>query len=223
MKKRYTHVIWDFNGTLYDDVDACIRSANRLLTAHGLAPIGSVERYRELFGFPIIEYYRRMGFDFEKTPYDELAVEWVDYYLEASRDAAVYPSALELLSTLRARGLSQILLSATESRMLEKQLATLGLSQAFDEVIGQDNIHAYGKETLGRAWRERNPRATVLLLGDTEHDAAVAAEIGADCILLSCGHRPHASLEACRALAVVGEHARILSLLEETETPDFHS
>ena len=211
MKKRYTHVIWDFNGTLYNDVEACIQSANRLLRVHGLSPIASVEAYREIFGFPIIDYYRRMGFDFEKTPYSELAVEWVDYYLEASREATVYPEAIALLEALRARGLSQILLSATEERMLQNQLASLGLSNAFDEVIGQDNIHAYGKEALGRAWRARNPEAEVLFLGDTEHDAAVAAEMGADCILLSCGHQSSARLKACRPLATLADHRLVLS------------
>ena len=86
--KQYTHVIWDFNGTVYNDVDACIRSANRLLTAHGLTPFSTVTEYRERFGFPIIDYYRRMGFDFDVTPYDELAVEWVDYYMEETSTPA---------------------------------------------------------------------------------------------------------------------------------------
>ena len=54
--KKYTHIIWDFNGTIYDDVDACIKSANRLLGAHDLPLVTSVEQYRSLFGFPIQDY-----------------------------------------------------------------------------------------------------------------------------------------------------------------------
>ena len=45
-KTEYTHIIWDFNGTIYDDVDACIKSANRLLGAYGLPLVTSVESYR---------------------------------------------------------------------------------------------------------------------------------------------------------------------------------
>ena len=93
--EKYTHIIWDFNGTIYNDVDACIKSANRLLGAHDLPLVRSLEQYRSLFGFPIQEYYVRMGFDFEKTPYSELAVEWVAYYNEESVSAGLADGARE--------------------------------------------------------------------------------------------------------------------------------
>ena len=52
---KYTHVIWDFNGTILDDVEACIRSANLLLEAHGLPALPSREAYQRHFGFPLID------------------------------------------------------------------------------------------------------------------------------------------------------------------------
>ena len=211
--KKYTHVIWDFNGTLYDDVEPCIKSANRLLTAHGLAPLSSVERYRALFGFPIVDYYRRMGFDFEKTPYSELAIEWVDYYMEESRNARIYGGALEVLDLFRTMKVSQVILSATEKQMLTGQLLALGVYECFDEVLGQDNIHAFGKQEIGLAWREKHPDAVPLFIGDTEHDAEVARAMGADCVLLACGHRPRAALECCDVLAVQDEHTALLHYL----------
>ena len=103
--KAYTHIIWDFNGTIFDDVQLGIDCANRLLTAHGLPRIGSVEEYREKFGFPIIEYYRRMGFDFAVTPYAELAVEWVAYYMEAKKNATVFADIPTALKQMKAKAL----------------------------------------------------------------------------------------------------------------------
>ena len=210
--KRYTHVIWDFNGTVYNDVDACIRSANRLLTAHGLMPFSTVTEYRERFGFPIIDYYRRMGFDFDVTPYDELAVEWVDYYMEETRSAHLYDGFLPAWEFFRDNGLVQILLSATEREMLSGQLELLGVRGCFDEILGQDTIHAYGKRELGVAWSAAHPDAVPILIGDTEHDAEVARAMGADCILLACGHRPSAALKQCGALAVAEDHPSLLCL-----------
>lgn len=213
--EKYTHVVWDFNGTLYDDVDACIRSANRLLSAHGLGTFASVEEYRRSFGFPIIDYYVRMGFDFSKTPYDELAVEWVGYYMEESRASTVYEGAVEVLAELKKRGIEQILLSASEERMLRAQVEELGLTPYFGAVLGQGTIHAYGKREIGCAWREKHPDARVLLVGDTEHDAEVALALGADAVLLSCGHRPRKSLEECGAVAVCRTHGELFKLLCE--------
>ena len=123
--KNYTHLIWDFNGTILDDVQVGIDCANRLLEAHSLPRIASVEEYREKFGFPIIDYYRRMGFDFSVTPYDELAVEWVSYYLERKKDIPAFDDIADVLRKAKEKGLVQLILSATETGMLEGQVRDL--------------------------------------------------------------------------------------------------
>lgn len=210
-----TYLIWDFNGTVYDDVDAGIVAANRLLCAHGLPLLTSKEQYRALFGFPIIDYYRRLGFDFTRVPYAALAEEWVPYYLEAAKDAALYPAFPSVLEEGHRLGLSQVLLSATEQSMLQRQVKELGVATLFDEILGLSDIQAYSKEQLGVDWRRRHPHATAFFVGDTDHDAAVAAAMGAQCILLTCGHQSRAVLERCRCLAVVDSAEEAMSLLQQ--------
>ena len=51
---RYTHIIWDFNGTLFDDIGACMSSVNKMLEERGLSMIANADEYRNVFGFPII-------------------------------------------------------------------------------------------------------------------------------------------------------------------------
>lgn len=212
-KKRYTHVIWDFNGTLLDDVDACIASANRLLTAYALPTLPSVEEYRARFGFPIIDYYRGLGFDFEKIPYEVLAPEWVAYYMENVRTSGLYEGVREVLAEIRTRGVPQMILSATEREMLRGQVEGLGILPFFEDVLGMDTIHAYSKEQIAVAWRKSHPDAQVLFVGDTDHDAAVAAAMGADCVLVAQGHQSRARLEACKCLFVAERAKEILGLL----------
>lgn len=211
--KRYTHLLWDFNGTLLDDVDACVKSANLLLAAHGLPKLSSVEEYRQRFGFPIIDYYRRLGFDFDRLPYADLAVEWVAYYLEQSAASSLYPDVKETLEALRSRGISQLILSATERGMLYKQVESLGILPYFDGLLGLDNIHAYSKEEIGLEWRRSHPEARVLLVGDTDHDAAVAAAIGADCVLVARGHQTKEALEECCPLLAADSLRELMALL----------
>ncbi len=201
--EHYTHIVWDFNGTLLDDVNACIRSANRLLENHGLPRLTSREDYRASFGFPIIDYYRRLGFDLEKMPYADLAVEWVAYYLEDSSIATLYPDVTDTLRRVQTQGISQLILSATEQGMLEKQIEDLGIRTYLDEVLGLDNIHAYSKREIGLIWRKQHPDARLLFVGDTDHDAQVAAAMDADCILVTTGHQPRQTLERLQPLAVV--------------------
>ena len=211
--KGYTHLVWDFNGTLYNDVPESIESANDLLAAHALPPIRSVEDYRALFGFPIVDYYRRMGFDFEKTPYAELAPEWMNYYFEYSKDSAVYPDIPEVLDALHRKGMEQWILSATEVNMLRGQLESLEILSRFDGTLGLDNIHARSKRDIGVAWKQANPDVCALMIGDTDHDAEVAEAMGIDCVLVAAGHQSRERLEKCKCIAVVDTVRDVLGLL----------
>ena len=64
--KNYDCIIWDFNGTIFNDVNIGIESINVLLKRRGLKEISDINEYRESFGFPIVEWYKHLGFDFER-------------------------------------------------------------------------------------------------------------------------------------------------------------
>ena len=187
--KKYDYVIWDFNGTILDDVEAGIRSVNTLLKERGLDTIDSVEYYRSVFRFPVIDYYKTIGFDFDSEPYDVLAPKWVALYLENVKDSGVYDDVKQTLELFNKNGVKQCVLSATEINMLTKQLMELGIYDEFEQVMGIDNIHAGSKLAPAYAWREAHRNAKVLFIGDTDHDVDAARALGADCVLVCRGHQ----------------------------------
>lgn len=196
--KSYTHLIWDFNGTILDDVQLCIHCVNDMLAARGLDVIPSEAAYREIFGFPIDDYYTRLGFDFEKEDYDTvLAPEWVAKYLAGEGNCVVMPGVRETIQAVKALGIPQVVLSASNLEQLRGQLARLGLLDEFEEVIGLDNIHARSKKAQALAWMAAHPEAHPLFVGDTEHDASVAHAVGADCLLYTGGHQSAGRLLSC--------------------------
>ena len=196
---RYTHCIWDFNGTILDDMSAGIRAVNDLLSERGLPCIENVDAYRSVFGFPVKSYYERLGFDFLKEPYDVIAHKWVELYLRYVEDCGLCEGVYETKRFFEEKQITQILLSATEKNMLERQLGSLGLKNAFGEVLGLDNIFAVSKVDIAIEWRKNNPEARAFMIGDTEHDLAVAKAIGADCYLLCSGHQSKERLVATGA------------------------
>ncbi len=185
----YTDLIWDFNGTLYDDVQACLDSIDTLLVRYGKPPLGTKERYRGVFGFPIEEYYRRAGFDFDEVPFEKLAHEWVELYFANSIHSGLYPGARKTLDAFRSIGYRHTLLSATELGMLGGQVGALGIAGYFEEILGLGDIYAHSKTELGRMWKKRHPDRRPLFIGDTVHDAETADAMGADCVLISAGHQ----------------------------------
>lgn len=185
-----SHILWDFNGTILDDVEPCIKSINELLIKYGKKPISDIDEYKKVFGFPIIDYYARIGFDFNEVSFEKLAVEWVDLYNKYNEPIKACPFAKEALLYVKQKGIPQIILTASKTEMVYGQLDQLGLRDFFDGVIGLDNIHAAGKTDIALEWAKQKRPANPVLIGDTEHDAQTADAIGAECILVSCGHMP---------------------------------
>ena len=194
---QYTHILWDFNGTILDDVKTGIDCVNVLLEKRGLKTITDKDYYREVFGFPIIDYYSRLGFDFEREDYHEVAVEWVSLYKKECLKATVNKGVIETLEKIRNLGIPQYILSATEIEMLKMQLEYLGISKYFNEVLGLGNIHAGSKTGLGKSWALRVKPERALIIGDTSLDYETALEMGADCMLYSGGHMKKSLLEKC--------------------------
>ena len=197
-KMKYTHVIWDFNGTVLRDMEVGIRATNEMLEKRALKRLEGLEEYRAVFGFPVEDYYRRIGLDPEREDFKTvLAPEWVALYNKYSKDAPLYGGVAPLCEFLRENGARQSILSASERAMMCDQLKERGALGWFDEIWGMDSIHAYGKMALADAWREAHEGERALLLGDTVHDFDVAQRIGADCILIADGHHSFARLSAC--------------------------
>ena len=191
---KYTHVIWDFNGTILDDVTVGIESVNVLLRKRGIKEISGIEEYREVFGFPIVDYYKRIGFDFNKEAFSDVAVEWLNEYMSRVSIAKTNNGVEEVLRRVKEKALKQVLISATEINMLKKQLEMLEITHLFDEVYGLDNIHAHNKTAVALLWRKKYPNAKALFVGDTDHDFETALAIGADCVLYCGGHQPEKTL-----------------------------
>ncbi len=210
---KYTHVIWDFNGTILADMEIGINATNRMLAARGLPTIQSLSHYRELFDFPVEGYYRRLGFDFEKEDYKtRLAPEWVALYNASSHEAPLFEGVRPFTAALRVAGVQQSILSASERGMMCAQLRERNALDLFDEIWGTDSIHAYGKMALADAWRAAHPDANAVLIGDTIHDFEVAQRMDADCILVAAGHQSYDRLCAC-GVPVVQDLAACRKLL----------
>ena len=212
--RKYTHLIWDFNGTIFDDADAGIDATNKMLAERGIDIIPSKERYRELFDFPIKDYYKNLGFDFEKESYEEiLAPMWVALYEKNAENSPLMPGVKETMERVSGLGIDQSVLSACEIGMLERYLERFGVRKYLSGVMGLGNIHAKGKLDLAIEWKNTHKGARALMVGDTTHDYDTAQTLGADCVLYAGGHQSRAKLEAC-GCPVVDSIEEIIELLD---------
>jgi phosphoglycolate phosphatase len=210
---KYRHIIWDWNGTLLDDSALCVGILNEMLARRGMRSV-TIEEYRRRFDFPVIGYYRELGFDFEKEPYDAIAREFIEAYDARRFSCPLQKDAKRAVAAIARMGLDQSILSAYQQPRLEEVVEFFGLRGYFTILAGLDNDYAHSKVESGRRLPERlgcQP-SELLLIGDTTHDHEVATAMGVDCILIVSGHQDRDRLERCR-IPVLGSLAELLSVV----------
>lgn len=187
---NYKHIIWDWNGTLLNDVDYSKNIINKILSDNDLPKL-SLQKYREIFTFPVQDYYVAAGLDFSKTSFEILGRNFIDEYESKKLTCSLFNHAVEVLSLIHKKGITQSVLSAYLHENLVKILDHYGLTKYFDYVNGLDNIYAGSKVNIGLKLIEKInlPGDEILFIGDTLHDAEVANAMGVDCVLIANGHQ----------------------------------
>ena len=190
------HIIWDWNGTMLDDRWLTIAAMNIVLARRNMAEL-TEDLYLQLFTSPVIEYYQRLGFDFDKEPFSVSGSEFINEYNARAFEPQLHDGIIDLIAELNENGVSHSILSASSQKILNKLAKHHNINHYFIAVLGQDNHYAYGKIETGKMWINKlgiAPKNT-LFIGDTEHDLEVANAIGSHCALLSWGHSSTERLE----------------------------
>jgi phosphoglycolate phosphatase-like HAD superfamily hydrolase len=199
MGKHATHIVWDWNGTLFHDIDAVIEATNASFAEIGLPPI-TLARYRDLYCVPVPRFYERlMG----RLPTDE---EWeiMDeafhrHYWSRAERAGLTEGAQQLLAERQAAGLTQSLCSLAPHEQLIPIVRTHGIEPHFVRVDGR-----IGRSDTGKADHMARHLAAldggvahdrVVVIGDALDDALAAAHVGARAVLYTGGSHSRASLE----------------------------
>ena len=190
MIRKYNHVIWDWNGTIINDVDLCVNIVNGVLKRRKL-PNLTLEKYKSIFTIPVKDYYIKAGFDFTKESFEILGKEWMDEYEQRKFECNLYDDLTKVMGAISDSGLEQSILSAYMQDNLVAMIKYFKLKKYFSHIVGLDNIYAGGKLELGKSLIQRlgNGKSNALIIGDTIHDYEVAREIGADCVLIANGHQ----------------------------------
>ncbi len=192
----FDYIIWDWNGTLLDDISASLSSVNDMLALRGMPSI-NIERYRECIGTPIRCFYEQV-FDMEKEDYTSLLAEYNAGYIRHLSGCSVGKGALEALEFFASQGSVQVIVSSCEQNQLLKGVASYGLGSYFDAVLGADDFLAAGKvERAEKYLAEKSKKSSpkILVIGDLLHDFELAKAIFAHCVITKSGHEDWKRLE----------------------------
>ncbi len=186
--KKPSIVIWDWNGTIFDDLQISLDAVNYILENRALPPIGR-EEYYEYLDTPIIKFYQR-ALGREDVPFEDISREFNVFYRENIHRAGLTAGVLPIIKELHEMKVPQVIISASHISYIEEKLRELSMEMYFDKIIAAEDYAAGSKLERAEKYMESSgiPRQGRVVIGDTCHDFLMAKTVGGECILLTGGH-----------------------------------
>ncbi len=193
------HIVWDWNGTLFHDIDAVLAASNASFAEVGVAPL-TLERYRALYRVPVRGFYSGLlGREATDAEWERLNLAFMRHYEPLVPSCGLAAGAAALLAARTAAGRTQSLCSLAAHGPLVALVTGHGIAGQFLRVDGSTGVFGHGKAGQLAAHLAAIPgvRASgTVVIGDALDDAAAAAHVGARAVLYTGGSHSRESLES---------------------------
>jgi phosphoglycolate phosphatase len=184
-------IIWDWNGTLLDDVDYNMDVVNTILKKRDMK-ILTKDEYRMLKKVPIKQFYIDIGIDVSNdNTFSEIIKEYWTIYKGKYTQLRLKGNATNILQKTQKIGIKNYLLSLTNNKELLKQIALFDIRNFFEKIIGSIDSEARNKTDKVKELIEKEGITIkeALIIGDVINDYEVAEKFGMRCIVYSNGHQ----------------------------------
>jgi len=207
------NIIFDWSGTLVDDLPAVLKASNFVLTQAG-RPAMTLEKFRAEFALPFAKFYDRHTPD---VPMDQLEAWFHAEFSQAQGSVVELPHARKFLEFCRAKKIRTFLLSTVHRDYFKVQCDTTG----FDAFLDLPYTDVWDKrEKIHEILRENNlhPDET-LFIGDMEHDIETARHGGIHSCAVLTGYNTLDQLRAAKPDLIVEHLSELRRILEKN---NFH-
>jgi phosphoglycolate phosphatase-like HAD superfamily hydrolase/ADP-ribose pyrophosphatase YjhB (NUDIX family) len=201
------NIIFDWSGTLVDDLPAVLKASNFVLTQAG-RPEMSMDEFRAEFSLPFTNFYDRHT---PHVPMAQLENWFHSSYRQVQDSVTALPYAREFLEFCRARKLRTFLLSTVHHDHFVAQCRVTG----FDAYLDKPYTDVWDKrEKIHEILAENHLVADeTLFIGDMQHDIETARHGGIHSCAVLTGYNTLEQLRAAQPDLIVehlGELCRVL-------------
>lgn len=220
MSKALPLAVFDWNGTLLDDVDAWVKGCNAALSIFGQAA-RSVDEWRGLYTCPIIHSYEKAGVSIDEylQKSDEANAAFFGAYQAASADGfTLRPYAREALSALRVQGFHLTILSNHRGDLLLQEIEATGLRDMFEHICGNvsdnDITHKLTKQDRLRRYMDEvgADLSRSFVIGDSHEEPSVARALNIKSIAITGGYLSKERLIKARPTVLI-DHLNQIDML----------
>ncbi len=181
---NYQALLFDWSGTLVDDLPPTLHATNEVLREHGVEAMDR-ETFRHRFRLPYPEFYEDV---LPGVAIESLEGTFRSAFNESPKGVTVLPHAREMLEFCCQAGIRCFVLSSMDTGLFMEQAHAFDLHRYF-EAIYSGIIDK--REHIGSILTDHqlNP-ATTGFVGDMVHDIETAKHGGIDSIAVATGYDP---------------------------------
>jgi phosphoglycolate phosphatase len=203
------NIIFDWSGTLVDDLPAAWRATNFVFRQAGLPEL-SLERFRAEFCLPFKKFYDRYT---PSLPMEKLEEWFHGHFREAAHTVEELPYARGFLEFCRQRQLRTFVLSSVHPRYYEIQAGATGFAQFLDHPY----LQVYDKRQKIHEILRENGLVTeeTLFIGDMEHDIETARHGGVYSCAVLTGYNTLEQLRHAEPDLIVEHLGELKAILEQ--------
>lgn len=187
--KHYTTIIWDFNGTLIDDVNAALGAVNDMLTRRNQNVI-TIDDYYKAIDIPIWKFYEKVFAQGTITP-EEAIAEFDSGYKKHLKPNPLMEGATDVLSYCLSLNKHQLVVSSSHKNIVTSRLKELGIAQYFTDILALSDYYVGDKTYLAQQYLSDNGTTPdeAVVIGDCVADWQMSKALNCDCVLNTKGHQ----------------------------------
>jgi len=189
------HLVWDWNGTLLNDLDIVVAATNAAFATIG-GPAVTADEHRRDFRRPVSDYYAGvLGRPVSEAEFAQLDEVFHTTYRGALASVCLTLDARQAIAAWTG---TQSLLSMWFHHELVPTVDRFGLSFVRVDGLREGRGGGFKAAHLKLHLAELGiDSSTVCLIGDSADDAHAAAAVGAHCVLYTGGFTHPDNLRAC--------------------------
>ena len=210
----YHHILFDFDGTLYDTVEGIAKSAQYALEKLGVS--AELDELRCFAGPPLVDKFMEVyGFSHEKA-WEARGLFQERYIPVGVYESRPFPGMKEFLAALKEKGLTLAVATSKPLDLAEQLLGRAGMREFFGIVCGSrldGNNNSKQEIVEGVIASLGAEKEDCVLIGDTKYDVAGAHAAGVKCICVRYGYAAPGELEEAGADAIAEDLCELQKML----------
>ncbi len=213
-------IVFDWNGTLIADTQACMAADNAVLMAFGAKPIG-LKRYRATVIIPAMQFYVTNGCSQTEMEADIPRARRVFHvtYAPLASKCRSRKGARAVLSYLQSQNIPAIVLSNHTTEDIDYQLRRLGLRHLIRDILANSGLDTamQSRNKQGKLEHYLNeskidPQQTIIV-GDSMEEVEIGHNLGLSTVAIQAGYYSTARLKASKPDFLLTSLSQILPII----------